>query len=128
MMKKYNFETVNIDDPELNEKLGFDKDTIIEIVTPQFDRIDGREVSSNISSEEILSLHTKSKDELLNLGLLNWNGYIWLIPGEWYSILPVGMQLHCIDESIVTVGTDYIDNDTRMGVLAYGIVPDFTRE
>lgn len=47
-----------------------------------------------------------------------------LITPEDYLSLPEGTALRSILGETVIIGTDYIDNDTRGGYLAYGLVLD----
>ena len=47
---------------------------------------------------------------------------LFLVPAYIFKALPSGMVLTGIDGEQVTVGKDEIDLDTRMGLLAYGIV------
>jgi hypothetical protein len=46
---------------------------------------------------------------------------IELITPEELRYLPLGTSLRCIDGSLVIVGVDYIDDDTRGGFLAFGV-------
>lgn len=46
-----------------------------------------------------------------------------LTPAE-FAQLPDGTALTCIDGEVAIKGTDYIDDDTRFGHLAYGVVGD----
>ena len=45
---------------------------------------------------------------------------LWLVTPEEFAKLPNGFQLTAIDGDKVIKGKDYIDNDTRMGHLAFG--------
>ena len=45
-----------------------------------------------------------------------------LITPEEFAVLPDGEVLACIDGSTFTKGVDEIDDDTRAGHLAYGVV------
>ena len=45
-----------------------------------------------------------------------------LLTPEEYAVLPDGEVLTCIDETTATKGADQIDDDTRAGHLAYGVV------
>lgn len=47
---------------------------------------------------------------------------LWLLTPEELDIVPSGTLLHCIDTSTAVVGVDHIDNDTRVGYIAYGIL------
>lgn len=54
-------------------------------------------------------------------GFRNWDGTMLLLPLWALAHMQDGECLTCIDGSTVTVGTDYIDDDTRGGCIAYGI-------
>lgn len=45
-----------------------------------------------------------------------------LLTPEEFASLPDGEVLVCIDESVAVKGVDKIDDDTRFGHLAYGVV------
>lgn len=78
----------------------------------------------NIDFENLKNL---SKNELISLGMRNWDDKIWLFPGSWYDLVPDGFVVACIDESFYVWSKDICDNDTRAGALAYGIIPEFTK-
>lgn len=73
--------------------------------------------------------------ELNKLGFAYWTKEIdadgkilMLIPGKYYSKLTDGLELECIDGKKVVYNSaakypdaGYVDNDTRGGMLAYGI-------
>lgn len=46
---------------------------------------------------------------------------LWLVTLDEYKQIPAGVKLECIDGTFAVKGTDYIDLDTRMGHLAYGV-------
>lgn len=50
-----------------------------------------------------------------------WNKELWLLTVDEYNSLPDGTHLQCIDDEIVVKGKDYIDMDTRFGLIAYGL-------
>lgn len=121
--------TYDLNDPALVPALGLDDGDTIEIISPTFDRIDGTVPQVPGHTIEFYDqLRAKSKDELLSIGLRSWNGKLFLIPGEWHSKLPMGLELIDIFQEKSVVGTDYIDDDTRFGMLAYGIIPDFAKD
>lgn len=49
---------------------------------------------------------------------------IYLVPESKYNKLPKGTELYSINGKRVIKGKDKIDDDTRGGYLAYGIMPD----
>ena len=59
----------------------------------------------------------------------NWDGNgLWLVTPKELTELPDGIVLTCIDGSTAVKGKDYIDDDTRGGVLAYGIMNPMQHE
>ena len=48
---------------------------------------------------------------------------LWLLTEEEYNNLPDGTLLLSIKHEYVVKGEDYIDMDTRFGVIAYGFTP-----
>jgi hypothetical protein len=52
---------------------------------------------------------------------------LWLCPEKQFAALPDGIALYCISGSVHVKGRDRIDDDTRFGLLAYGIIPGKTR-
>jgi hypothetical protein len=56
--------------------------------------------------------------------MLKWNddSNLWLLTPSEYAMLPTGFVLTCINGMECTKGVDYIDNDTRFGHLAYGVI------
>ena len=56
--------------------------------------------------------------------MLKWdNGRnLWLLTPAEYAMLPTGFVLTCIDGKEYIKGVDYIDDDTRSGHLAYGVI------
>lgn len=67
--------------------------------------------------------NTLTKDKAEKLGFRRWSEDtpIYLIPGCFMDILPDGLVLTSIMGEKKIVGKDYIDADTRGGLLAYGI-------
>ena len=55
--------------------------------------------------------------------ILELTANLRLIPLYLYTLLPKGLELICIDGSKHIVGKEYIDMDSRLGRLAYGIIP-----
>jgi Uma2 family endonuclease len=50
---------------------------------------------------------------------------LYLLTPEEFEQLPDGIELICISGETVIKGKDHIDDDTRAGRLAYGIVDPF---
>lgn len=47
---------------------------------------------------------------------------LWLLTPAELKLIPKGTTLYCINSETVVVGTDRIDDDTRFGLLAYGLL------
>jgi hypothetical protein len=70
----------------------------------------------------MLDLTDKTEAELLALGLRHWDeSGLLLIPGKLYDQIPDGTKLTCISGQTVIKGKDSIDDDTRGGLIAYGV-------
>lgn len=56
--------------------------------------------------------------------MLKWDDStnLWLLTTAEYAMLPDGFVLTCIDGTECTKGVDYIDDGTRFGHLAYGVI------
>jgi len=62
--------------------------------------------------------------QLRLLGFQRWDkSGLMLIPLTHLGCIPDGTVLHCINGNKYVVGKDEIDDDTRGGILAYGIFP-----
>jgi hypothetical protein len=59
--------------------------------------------------------------------MIKWSedGELWLLTPAEFAQLPDGTELGCIDDTTAVKGRDTIDDDTRGGHLAYGIVKPF---
>ena len=57
-----------------------------------------------------------------------WDDRLWLITPEEFIQLRDGVTLQCIDNSTVVKGKDYIDQDTRVGCLAYGLTKELVEQ
>lgn len=81
------------------------------------------------SIKETVNILELSEIELAELGFMRWavgreeSDPIMLIPLYIFPIIPKGTEVFCIDGSKKVVGVDKIDDDTRVGCIAYGIKP-----
>lgn len=48
---------------------------------------------------------------------------LWLLTKEEFDEVPDGTVLLSINDETTVKGKDYIDDDTRFGVIAYGLTP-----
>lgn len=115
---------------KLTAELGIKKGDKVEIVTPQFDRTDGKAILYFPNSvEEFNALKSMSKEMLLKLGLLMWNGHEdkktwihWMYPYQWYDFIPqhyMVTDIFEVDEPFIKGVTD---DDRRFGCLPYGFI------
>lgn len=107
----------------IREAIGAKPDEVITVTTPQFTRLRGAPMPGQPPADlaEWEDYRTLSMDDLVALGFGQWDDRLALIPGDWHSALPTGLELICINGQPAVVGRDYIDDDIRFGCLAYGI-------
>lgn len=66
-------------------------------------------------------------DTLHEVGFGQWNepdkegNVLYLFPEKWFNHIPEGFLIGCIDEKKYFFNKEKIDDDTRFGLLAYGI-------
>lgn len=97
----------------------------ISVVTPQFERGDGREPKpAPESREDFEALRELPVDDLLDMGLRKWDDSLLLFPAEWYDHIPEGFEVTTILDETKRFDPDTCSNDRRFGVLAYGIEVD----
>lgn len=65
-----------------------------------------------------------SKSNLINYGLRMWDENLLLIPLDLFERVPNGAVLTSIMGNVVVKGKDYIDTDTRGGLMAFGVKPE----
>lgn len=116
-----------LNDPNFPEKLnlalGLEEGDTIQIILPQFDRVDGKVVEEPDEFIDVEELKQKTEEELEALGLDKWSDEtnLWLFPAEWYNKIPNGTVLYDIFDEELIFEKDVTDDDTRFGLLAYGI-------
>lgn len=106
-----------------------DDQPTIEIVTPQFEREDGKRPGDPpLTEEEFDALRRLPRSELKELGLRPFDPEtgLWLLPADWYEHLPEGVTVRSISSPSEPeeFSRDTHGPDRRFGCLAYGIVPD----
>ncbi len=120
---------LNMDDDNFAEKLieaiGAKPGEKVEIVTPQFDREDGRVVTYLPSSkEEYDAIRLLDKDGRKVIGMRGWDDEedpeLWLFPAEWYAHIPAGTEIVDICGDVEHFILGQTDDDRRCGALAYG--------
>lgn len=75
-----------------------------------------------------MDFHKATAADLIALGWVRWSKEteLYLCPLSQLSDLPDGIALHSISGAPAVKGRDHIDEDTRGGMLAYGIMPGLT--
>ncbi len=98
----------------------------IEIISPQFDRVDGKKPTTPPSTVEGFDeLKTLGTTKLKDMGLEKWDeSGLMLFPKEWYDYIPENYPITTIFGNSEVFHRGKTDNDTRFGVLGYGIVSD----
>lgn len=64
-----------------------------------------------------------TKEDCIELRFIKWNddSDLYLIPLYLLPIIPIGLKVYCINgQEIINDGTN-LDNDIRLGCIAYGI-------
>ena len=95
----------------------------VEVMTPQFTR------TSNMPPvqpppglpTEWQKLRAMTKAALKSLGCGSWDGRLMLFPGEWYSLIPSGLEIEDINGRQKKFVPGSTSNDIRFGFLAYGV-------
>ena len=101
----------NCNDEETKKKLLDEIGNTIEIVARNFD------------------WNNLTREKLVASGFANWNtevpeiGEIYLIPLYLYRHIPSSIKLVTVNGEIIK-DDKYLDNDTRGGYLAYGVIPE----
>ncbi len=121
---------LSMDDPDFAEKfkaaIGLKEGQAVQFITPQFERTDGLVPVANPHGLFSL-LHAMPEEALLKLGMLPWDGQLWLFPYEWFNAIPKGFPVQCISGECSKWDAETHEDDRRSGVLAYGIVPEFAK-
>ncbi len=83
----------------------------------------GAEPSSRNEVRVVNPVESMTVQELLDLGCRWWDKAtrLMLLPEAVFRQLPNGTQLRSITGRTVTKGRDPIDDDTRFGLMAYGL-------
>ena len=112
---------------DLTKALGLKPGEKINIITPQFDRTDGRVITYQPNTpEEYKALKGMQPDNLKKIGCQVWDKEDgkthWLYPAEWYDHIPNGTEIVSIFGNVETFQHGETDNDMLFGALAYGFV------
>lgn len=98
----------------------------LEILTPQFERVDGVQVPKPVDFSDWENLSTQDDATLRALGFGIWEkdekGTHWLFPKEWYDIIPNGMNVTDINGEVEPFVKGETDDDYRFGCLSFGFI------
>lgn len=79
------------------------------------------------SIADAINITDLSESELAELGFMKWKHNVFdlnpimLIPHYILPVIPKGTEVFCIDGTKKIIGVDEINDDTRVGCIAYGI-------
>lgn len=95
----------------------------IQIITPQFERPAHwpKPKGPPKTDKGWKLIQDCTVEQLKELGCVNWDGELFLFPGEWYEKIPESYPLVCINGKTEFFEKGKTDNDIRMGCLAYGV-------
>ena len=122
---------LNMSDPDfadkLREAIGVKDGEKIQLLSPQFDREDGRKITYFPSTfEEYEFLKEFSEANLKKLGCQVWDKEddktYWLYPHEWYNYIPDGLEVTDIFGEKEVFQKGVTDDDKRFGALSFGFV------
>jgi len=121
---------LDMDDPHFAEKFreaaGVRPDEPLEIVTPQFERVDG--VVPAVPQINFANLPTLADETLRQMGCQKWDEpnaageTLWLYPAEWYGLIPDGTPIVTISDRRELFKRGETNDDMRYGALAYGFM------
>lgn len=121
---------LSMDDPDFAAKfmeaIGAKSGDQVNIVTPQFNRVDGLSVPLPIC--DFSRMPRLAEATLKAIGCQKWDdpdkdgNVLWLYPAEWYDHIPDGTITHDINGKIEAFKRGETDDDMRYGALAYGFM------
>ena len=111
--------------------LGLKEGDSVVFYGPSFDRAPGEPAPADPPTAWE-SLKTLSDQTLHDLGLKPWgpidekkpNRILWLFPKEWFAHIPTGFEVTSIFGDSAPFSSEKHDDDTRFGMLAFGIVKE----
>ena len=120
-------DVIDLNDPDAASKLaraiGAAPGDAIEIVTPQFTRTSDMPPPPALpaNDEDWRQLPTMTLEEAKERGFGNWDGGLFLFPGEWFAHIPSWLEVECISGTASKWGDEARDDDIRFGSIAYGV-------
>ena len=112
---------------DLMNALGVKPGEKINIMTPSFERTDGRTVSYRPTArQEYEALPQMTPENLKKVGCQIWDSEggetHWLYPAEWYEYIPIGFEVIDIMGKKKAFTRSTHGNDIRFGALSYGFI------
>lgn len=112
---------------DLKKALGLKPGEALEIVTPQFERTDGRKITYRPrTAREYDALPLMEPAHLKEIGCQIWDkeggNTLWLYPHEWYEHIPAGYEIVDIRGNVEPFVPGETDDDMRYGALAFGFL------
>lgn len=112
---------------DLTRALGVKKGDTVNLITPQFERTEGRLVSYTPNTkQEYEALKLMDPENLKKIGCQVWEKEdgktTWLYPHEWYKHIPDGTEIVSICGNTEKFKRGETCDDMRFGALAFGFV------
>jgi len=108
---------------KIREAIGAGPFEQVQIVTPQFTRTNGRQVTVFPTGPAFLdALKTAPTEILADCCMVPWDeeSKVWLFPGEWYPHIPEGYMVTDINGNDEPFEKGKTDDDIRFGCLSFG--------
>jgi len=107
----------------LRSAIGAEPGEVVEIVTPQFHRSPDMPPAPALpaTDEDWGRLCCMTPQEAKERGFGNWDGGLFLFPGDWYPYIPAWLEVEDICGERSRWGDEERDDDIRWGSLAYGV-------
>jgi len=107
----------------IREAIGANNWEEVRCITPQFERVDGKQIMYIPKTcEEFDGLKKAPDDILVEIGMQKWDETLWLFPHEWYDAIPSGYLVTDINGGVEPFVHGKTDDDIRFGALAFGFV------
>lgn len=105
------------------EATGAKPGDVINIRTPQFTRPPSYPPPPSLpaNDDKWRQLSKMSIIEAKERGFVNWDGGLFLFPGEWFPFIPPWLVVESIFEETSQWSSEDRDDDIRYGCLAYGV-------